>query len=182
MRKYLFLYSSCLSPIRFRLLVLKEASFQQQQESFQSEIFMTLTFQMKTRSLTWSSEQEVGAESKSMVYQCYSQFAPPTSSPAVSTTPSSLHLCLYFSPVNRFFQYHFSRFCIYELIHLFFSFWVPSLCKIGSRLRVFNGSLRGSNSLGLWRRWRWKVILPHWSAVTDREYRTLNCRKIMKYV
>ena len=53
--------------------------------------------------------------------------------------PSSMSTSLFSMPASPLLpckyvhQYHLSRFHIYVLIYLFFSFWLTSLCVIGSR-------------------------------------------------
>ena len=52
-----------------------------------------------------------------------------------------------FLPCKQIPQYHFSRFHIYALIYLFFSFWLTSLCITGSR---FSHLIRSDSRYVLW--------------------------------
>ena len=62
-----------------------------------------------------------------------SPFIPPSPSSAVSKNLSSMSVSL-FLPCKYVPQYHFSRFYLYALIwYSFFSFWLISLCILGSR-------------------------------------------------
>ena len=65
-------------------------------------------------------------------------FHPPHFPPLVPIGLLSTSVTL-FLPCKMVHLYHFSRFHIYELIYLFFSFWLTSLCMTVSRsIHIFH--------------------------------------------
>ena len=80
------------------------------------------------------------------VSMLFSQFIPPSPSPAMSRSLFSMSVSL-FLPCKYIHQYHFSRFSlsVYINIQYFFSsFWLTALCITGSRFFHLTGS--GSNA------------------------------------
>ena len=63
-------------------------------------------------------------------------FVPPSSSLTVSTR--LFFMCVsHLLPCKKVHQFYLFRFHIYALIYLFFSFWLTSFCRIGSRFIYF---------------------------------------------
>ena len=63
------------------------------------------------------------------VYQHYSFNLSPSLLPPLRPQDHALRLCLYSCPANKFISTIFldSRFCMYNIWYLFFSFWLTSL-------------------------------------------------------
>ena len=105
----------------------------------------TLGAPLHASSLHWSSILHMVM----YMFKCYSlKLCHPRLLP-LSPKVCSSHLCLLCCPACRIIQYHLSKFHIYVNIqYLSLSFWLSSLCMIGSRFTHLNRT--DSNVFLLW--------------------------------